>query len=346
MLEHGDLGGQPAKGLTLAGVSLLPPASIPDAPSPPPRARAPRIPIAWDRVAVPLATLPAVGVSLVLFVQMLAMRSGTRDELLTSNALATPARDALLSSLLWGAVVPLVAVIAALVTGRGRSVPVLDRAARVLGPLVPFCLIPALFNVRFGHQNQLTYLIVLAAFVLTFEPLLRRSLEALPETKAFARFMDEMTWVRGLPLPSARVFFFCLVVAAAAGYTAYVAFFTIRNHHRLGTTAFDLGIYDNLMYNAMHGRLFKSPVLFGPAGGNYLAGHAEFAMLLFVPLYAIRPGAETMLIIQAAVLGFAAVPLYLFASSRLPRAVAAVIALAYLMFAPLHGPNFYDFHWI
>jgi uncharacterized membrane protein len=164
--------------------------------------------------------------------------------------------------------------------------------------------------------------------------------------RSFARLRADARCLRRLPLPSARVFFFVLVCLAAAGYATYVAFFTIRNHHRLGTTAFDLGIYDNLMYNAMHGRLFHSPVLFGPAGGNYLAGHAEFAMLLFVPLYAIRPGPETMLIIQAVILGFAAVPLYLFASTRLPRAIAATIAIAYLMFAPLHGPNFYDFHWI
>ena len=126
--------------------------------------------------------------------------------------------------------------------------------------------------------------------------------------------VDERGRCAALPLPSSRVFFFALVCLAAAGYAAYVAFYTIRNHQRLGTTAFDLGIYDNLMYNAMHGRPFESPVLFGPAGGNYIAGHAEFAMLLFVPFYAIRPGPETMLIIQAVVLGFAAVPLYLFAS--------------------------------
>ena len=28
------------------------------------------------------------------------------------------------------------------------------------------------------------------------------------------------------------------------------------------------------------------------------------------------------------------------------RPVAVTVAFAYLMFAPLHGPNFYDFHWM
>src|SRR5678815_820388 len=69
-------------------------------------------------------------------------------------------------------------------------------------------------------------------------------------------------------------------------------------------------------------------------------------MLLFVPIYAIHPGAHLMLVLQSFMLGLTAVPLYLFAATQLPRATAALIALAYLFFAPLHGPNYYDFHWL
>jgi uncharacterized membrane protein len=45
-------------------------------------------------------------------------------------------------------------------------------------------------------------------------------------------------------------------------------------------------------------------------------------------------------------MGFAAVPLYFFAATQVPRASAAAIACASLLYAPLHGPNFYDFHWM
>lgn len=284
--------------------------------------------------------------SLGLFLRTLAMDAAERNNFLTGNALAVEARSGLMFAALWGASLPLLAGLVGLLVGRGRALALLERMARVVCPLLTACLLPAIFNVKLSHQNQLTYLLVLAVFALTFEALLRQGLEALPGFRSYRWLANQAVSLRRLPLPSARVFFFTLVFVAAAGYAAYVAFYTIRNHHRLGTTAFDLGIYDNLMYNAMHGRLFVSPVLFGPGGGNYLAGHAEFAMLLFVPFYAIHPGPETMLIIQALVLGFAAVPLYLFASTRLARPVAATIAGAYLMFAPLHGPNFYDFHWI
>jgi uncharacterized membrane protein len=67
---------------------------------------------------------------------------------------------------------------------------------------------------------------------------------------------------------------------------------------------------------------------------------------LFLPLYALWPSAETLLVLQAVLLGFAAVPLYLFAATQLPRAIALLIAAAYLLFAPLHGAQFYDFHWL
>jgi len=112
----------------------------------------------------------------------------------------------------------------------------------------------------------------------------------------------------------------------------------------LGTAGFDLGIFDNLMMNALHGRPFRSTV--AVPYGSYLSNHAEYGMFLFVPLYALRPGSETLLILQSVFMGFAAVPLYLFAATQVPRATAATIACASLLYAPVHGANFYDFHWM
>lgn len=319
---------------------------VPSSPPPGGATASARPDILWQRLALPFASLGGAGLSVALLLQTLGMSSHQRDQFLTGNGLPTSARGEMVSWALAGAVLPIVAAMMGLVFRRGAAVPALERVARLASVFLPACLLPAIFNVPFSHQNQLTYLLVLATFTLMLEPLLRRELETLPRLNRLTWLMGEPRSLRRLLLPSSRTFFFAVVFLASAGYAAYVGYYTILNHHRLGTTAFDLGIYDNLMYNALHGHPFKSPVLFGPRGGNYLAGHAEFAMLLFVPFYAIHPGPETMLIIQALMLGFAAVPLYLFACTRLSRPVAATIAIAYLMFAPLHGPNFYDFHWI
>src|SRR5262249_30332138 len=39
-------------------------------------------------------------------------------------------------------------------------------------------------------------------------------------------------------------------------------------------------------------------------------------------------------------------PLFLFARTALRPGIAALLAVAYLFYAPLHGPNYYDFHWL
>jgi uncharacterized membrane protein len=286
-----------------------------------------------DVVSITVATLALVGASLVYTVQVFALKG--RAEYLLYNSLAggMKGRNIFVATLITGAVLPnLIALGYHLKTGRAERVHWL---AKVVAPLSLAFLLPSLFTFSFGRARPLVYLVELGIFGLGLRQLLPGSLTELKERLRW----DE--WRR----PPLGVYT-AIVVVAALGYAVYMSFYTIRNHHLVATTAFDLGIYDNLLFNAEHGRFFHSPVLFGPGDRNYLAGHAEFAMLLFVPFYAIHPSAEMMLIIQATVLGTSAIPLYLFARRLIPTWGATLLALCYLMFAPLHGPQFYDFHWL
>jgi uncharacterized membrane protein len=304
---------------------------------------------AWSRLLMPALILALAGMSVVVLARLVEAPGDVRDRLLSQNVFGPRLRREFLVSLLAGAVAPLVVLVVTMVARRRRSeatVQAIERVGEVLAPLMLACFLPALFSVKFSHASPLMYLLVLGIFGLLCQPLLRRSVGALAGGREPVLVTALAARLRGLRRPSPRVLWFGLVVLAAAGYAAYFAFFTIRSHHRLGTTAFDLGIYDNLMFNAIHGHPFRATVLFGPAGGNNLASHAEFGVIWFIPFYALRPGPETMLIAQAIVLGFAAVPLYLFAATQLARPMAAAVALAYLCFPPLHGPNFYDFHWL
>ena len=135
-----------------------------------------------------------------------------------------------------------------------------------------------------------------------------------------------------------------LVLAGATFYAIYFSHYTLLNNRRLGTTAFDLGIHVNWSFNALHGNPWRCPVLFGPDGGHFLGNHAIFAMFTWLPIYAIKPGPEVLLIFQSTIIAAAAIPLYLFARTQLPRWTAAGVALLYLLYAPAHGPNFYDYH--
>ena len=88
-----------------------------------------------------------------------------------------------------------------------------------------------------------------------------------------------------------------------------------------GPRRFDLGIYDNLIFTPCTATRFKASVLVSAPAGRHTTCLAapSSPLILFRPRSRHPPRAETMLIIQAVLLGFAAVPLYLFASTALTR---------------------------
>jgi uncharacterized membrane protein len=49
---------------------------------------------------------------------------------------------------------------------------------------------------------------------------------------------------------------------------------------------------------------------------------------------------------QASIAAAAAIPLYFLARRRVPAGTASIIAISYLLYAPLHGANLYDFHYL
>jgi uncharacterized membrane protein len=132
-----------------------------------------------------------------------------------------------------------------------------------------------------------------------------------------------------------------VLTAAVVAYVIYVSLQTILNHRSLGTAAYDLGIHENTLWNTLHGRFFFSSL----EGGSHLGVHTSFIMLLMVPIYALAPFTETVLVIQTLVLALAAVPLYLLAKKVLESDLQALaLALLWLSHPAVAGANFYDFH--
>jgi uncharacterized membrane protein len=134
-----------------------------------------------------------------------------------------------------------------------------------------------------------------------------------------------------------------LVVTASALYAAFFIFFTLRWHYKLRTGNYDLSINNNLMFGGLHGHFLESPVVFPKDPPAYLGNHAKFGAYLFLPIYAIVPRAETLLVIQSLFIGFGAVPLFLFARRHVSEWMAAVVCLAYLCYYPMHGASFSEF---
>jgi uncharacterized membrane protein len=300
-------------------------------------------PDTFSRTALSLATLAVVGLSLALTLQTLHLQYPPRQEFLFRNQLGVEPRKILLISMGASALFVLLVCAVVWLWKRGRMASGLNTVATLLCPLCLSFSLPLFFAWQFGQEHPTWYLVLLTAFVFSSRALLTRCLRTAAELSR-PKWLRPPAFLGKLRLPSAWAFI--LVTLGAAAYTAYMGHYTVLRHRLIQSTAFDLGIYDNLMFNVIHGRFFKSPVLFGPGKFSYIAGHAEYVMVLFAPLYAIKPGAETLLWLQAGLLGAAAIPLYLFARHFLTRGPALLLSLSYLMFAPLHGPNFYDFHWL
>jgi uncharacterized membrane protein len=258
------------------------------------------------------------------------------------NAMSRNSRIRLMVATLVGGVVGMMISGLAVLLGKERGARAIDLASKRWSPLALLWAIAGLATNHVWQDNKLTFLVLLGGTVL----LLERSLWVSGMTFS-GHLIDGLSERYGrLPARFRRLAPLSFVLVSAIGYAGYTGYWSIEQHHRLATTSFDLGIIDNLMFNAMSGHGFRSPVLFGPSGGSLLAGHATFVLYLFLPFYWLSPRAETLLIIQSVLLGFAAIPLYGFAKTQLPRWSAALVSIAYLLYAPLHGLNFYDFHFL
>ena len=145
----------------------------------------------------------------------------------------------------------------------------------------------------------------------------------------------------GQPESSQR-WWLAVVVLGAVLYAGYVTYHHTIHHYSLGTHAYDLGIMENIFWNSANGDLFGSSI---EREGNHLGVHTSFIFLPFFALYALFPRTETLLALQACVVGAAAVPLFLLARRwGLTNKVAALVALIFLTHPGIGGANLYDFH--
>jgi uncharacterized membrane protein len=268
-------------------------------------------------------------------------------ELVGKNRVAAPDRNLLLASVLVGVLAAVVVGAIAFVKSRTGTAALLA-TGRVALPLALSGPIVALL--ASDRIELLPRVSAMAVVVLLFERALYVSLAELARAQtgpfvALKTALDaSLRRLDGWCLGRLHVLDLTLVLLAV-GYAAYVAFFTVLRHHHFGTMSNDLGQYDNAFFNALHGRPFRSTPLVHGGNWSALRSHAEFAMYAFLPFYALYPHAETLLVLQSVLLGSAAVPVYRLASRHTSRPAGFALALAYLLYAPLHGANFYDIHF-
>lgn len=299
----------------------------------------------WRELFVALMLWSCVPAAVAFAVRYLTLDPELRLLVVTANRLTGPNRDLLLeTSVAAGGASILAWAIALLVRRRAGTLEAAIWSGTILSPLLVAPVAVALWDWHALEGHALLMLTAVLIVGLLFERAVRASylqVNARPPSLVIA-------WRQAashLPRWSPRVVLAAMVVAVGG----YMAVWGVINHYRLQTTSYDLAIFDNLMWRLGHARgpWFSSTSAFGRVAESHLQRHATFVAYLFLPLYLLRQNADTLLVLQALVTMSAMVPLYLLGRRRLGSAWQALAVCAcFAVYAPMHGPLFYDFHFL
>jgi uncharacterized membrane protein len=142
-------------------------------------------------------------------------------------------------------------------------------------------------------------------------------------------------------LPTSYTSYGLLIIMIS--YGAFFIAYSLQKHAAFQTAGFDLGIWDQMTWNTMHGR----PFWFTQHGNitNGLGNHVELVLLLLFPLYGLYNGPETMLVFQPLLVSLGALPIYWLARDRLnSHGAGLVFASVYLLYPALGAAVSFDVH--
>ncbi|TMF56854.1 MAG: DUF2079 domain-containing protein [Chloroflexi bacterium] len=139
-----------------------------------------------------------------------------------------------------------------------------------------------------------------------------------------------------------------LALGAALVATILFGALALLRHWTFHSTASDLAVFDQVMWNTVHGRFMESTISLARCEPHSFFGdHFSPALLLLVPPYALFPHPETLIVAQTISLALGAWPIYLLARRSLPTSAQRLVwVAAYLLSAPLSFIALYDFHEI
>jgi uncharacterized membrane protein len=257
----------------------------------------------------------------------------------SKNSLPKEVRTTMVAIVVLGALVFALPPLGYLLFRRSRAeLARIERLSHALCPLGFLGPLPLLFDWKTFADRQLLLALALTMWGLGLERALRASLAVIqkPVLGALAtacRVVGRYAWIG--------------VLALVVWFAVFCSYYSVMQHYRVQTTSYDLGIFDNLFYNLIHGEWFKVTPDLGRNGGSHIHMHATFAAYVLAPFYALRPQADTLLVMQAVVVGLGAFPFYLLARHRLENALLGLtFAYLYVIYGPIHGPVFYDFHFL
>jgi len=141
-------------------------------------------------------------------------------------------------------------------------------------------------------------------------------------------------------------FWFFLVLAAVLVHLAISLKLALYwyNHFNLGK--YDLGNVTQVVYNTLHGKFFTYTDRFGTQISR-LSDHADFILLLFVPVFAVFPSSLVFVVAQCLALSSGGIIIFLLSRKLgLPKLAATLLSLAYLFNPEIGSLTLDAFHGI
>lgn len=133
-----------------------------------------------------------------------------------------------------------------------------------------------------------------------------------------------------------------ILYLSVAIYTLVFSYLTIIKYFAFETYAGDLGIFEQSLWSTLKYGLFfyNTPEL-----GVHFRIHFDPILYLILPVYSIYPSPLTLLVLQSFFLSLGAIPIFWLARDELEgKKAGLVFAILYLLYPPLQGVNWYDFH--
>ncbi len=143
-----------------------------------------------------------------------------------------------------------------------------------------------------------------------------------------------------------------IFVSIAVIFSILFSYYSILKAFTINAYGFDLGLYSQSLYSAIHGQFFYTNLI----GESYLAEHfSPFMFLLVIPYY-FYPSPYILLILQSIFLSFSIIPLYYISKIILESArekslypkniniMSLILAISFILSPLTESPVYFDFH--
>jgi uncharacterized membrane protein len=129
-----------------------------------------------------------------------------------------------------------------------------------------------------------------------------------------------------------------------AAYAGGFGLLAVLEHRAFETGRFDLGNMVQAVWSTAHGRSLDVTELDGDQI-NRLGAHVDPLLVAFAPLWRLWPSPAMLLVVQAVVIALGALPVFWLARKHLgSERIAALFAVAYLLYAPVQWLALDEFH--